>query len=102
MKKFVLSLGLILFLVCCGWQEGVGFRTAPAAAEHPRAPGQYYCDPYYTNCTYNNYYSAPYTDPLTQFFYYSVPGWQGRQLRRDHPRRFDQRRRDFRRHDHPR
>jgi hypothetical protein len=98
MKIFMLLLGLILLVVFCGWQGGYGVGTAPALAEHPRAPGQYYCDPYYTQCTYNNYYSAPYTDPLTQFFYYSVPYWGGRDTRRDHPRRFDR----PRRHDHPR
>lgn len=96
MKKFMLSLGLFLFLVCSGWQGDVGFVTAPAAAEHPRARGQYYCDPYYQQCTYNNYYSAPYADPLTQFFYYSVPYGSGQQ-RREHPRRYDQPRRE-----HPR
>jgi hypothetical protein len=102
MKKFVLSLGLILFLVCCGWQGDVGLGTSPAAAEHPRAPGYYQCDPYYNQCTYNNYYSAPYADPLTQFFYYSVPYWSGQHIRPEHPRRFDHPRREHRRYDHPR
>lgn len=97
MKKFVFSLGLILILVCSGWQGDLRLGTSPAMAEHPRAPGQYYCDPYYQRCTYNNYYSAPYTDPLTQYFYYSVPFYGGK-IRRHH-RRFDHPRR---RHDHPR
>ncbi len=100
MKKFMLALGLILILVCCGWQGYQGFGPAPAMGEHPR--GYYSCDPYYNTCTYYNYYTAPYTDPLTQFFYYTVPQWQGRGIRRDHPRGFDQQRRGFRRHDHPR
>jgi hypothetical protein len=89
MKKSMLALGLILILVCCGWQGYQGFGSAPAMAdpEHPRARGYYQCDPYYSRCTYDNYYSAPYTDPLTQFFYYTIPGWSGGQIRREHPRR---------------
>jgi hypothetical protein len=90
MKKFVLSLGLILMLIGSGWQGDFRSGISPARAEHPRAPGRYYCDPYYNRCTYNNYYSAPYTDPLTQYFYYSVPHWGGRIGRHrhsDHPRR---------------
>ena len=70
MKKFMLSLGLILILVCLGWPGNNGFGTVPAIGQPP--PG-YYCDPYYYNCTYNNYYSAPYADPYSQFFYYVVP-----------------------------
>ncbi|MCL4503118.1 MAG: hypothetical protein M1438_14895 [Deltaproteobacteria bacterium] len=65
MKKYLLALGLVLMLVCWGWQGDLGVGTAPAIAQPPPPPG--YCDPYYYNCTYNNYYTAPYTDPATQF-----------------------------------
>jgi len=64
MKRFVLSLGLVLMLIGFSWPGDFKMGITPAMAEHPRAPGQYYCDPYYQRCTYYNYYSAPYADPL--------------------------------------
>jgi hypothetical protein len=83
MKKFLLSLGLILMLVSWGGQGDQGIGTAPAGAQSP--PGSY-CDPNYYNCTYDNYYSAPYADPPTQFFYYTVPR-TGERIRDRHERR---------------
>ncbi len=100
MKKFMLALGLILVLVCWGWQGYNGVGTAPAVGQPPLG---YYCDPYYYNCTYDNYYSAPYADPATQFFYYTVPLIGGAIIRghereefREHQRH---ERREFREHE---
>ena len=70
MKKFILSLSLVLMLAGWGWQ---GFGVAPALGEMPPPPPGALCDPYYYNCDYYNYYSAPYADPTDQFFYYTVP-----------------------------
>ena len=73
MKKFALALGLTFILLGWGWPGYHLSGTAPAFGQpYPPPPG-YYCDPYYYNCTYNNYYSAPYANPLDQFFYYTVP-----------------------------
>ena len=71
MKKFWLSLGLTLILVCLGGGGYYGFGTSPSF-------GQYYnySNPYDPN-GYNNYYSAPHADPLSQLLYYFIPQTQG-------------------------
>ena len=86
MKKFILSLTLVLMLVGWGWQGYQGFGVAPARGEMPPPPPGALCDPYYYNCDYDNYYSAPYADPGTQFFYYAIP-WAGEELEEQHERR---------------
>lgn len=104
MKKFVLTLGLILILTCWGWQGYSGFGAAPAAAQGYYDP--YYCDPnYYYNC-----YSTPYVDPNAQYFLYYVLPRIGGELeeRRERERYERHERRDHRRHggrdyyEHPR
>ena len=74
MKKFVLTLGLAVILLGWGW-PGYLSGTAPAFGQPypPPPPPPGYCDPYYYNCTYNNYYSAPYANPLDQFSSSAVP-----------------------------
>ncbi len=95
MKKFILSLGLILILACCGWLGGLGFGAAPALAQPlPPPDSGSYCDPYYNECNYYNYYSAPYSDPATQFFYYGVP--EILEEHREHERREHWREREHR------
>ncbi len=94
MKKFLLTLGLLLILVGCGWLGCPGFGAAPALAQGISPPDYGYCDPYYSQCTYNNYYTVPYTDPYTQYFYYTVPDveeYQERE-RREREREFERRR----------
>jgi hypothetical protein len=83
MKKFCLSLGVALILVCwsgAGYYD-LGTRTAlgqppyppppPAYPQPPAYPPNYYAPPYYqAPYNYYNYYSAPTADPLSQFLYY--------------------------------
>jgi hypothetical protein len=73
MKKFWLSLGLTLILVCLGGGGYYGLGTSPSF-------GQYYnySNPYDPN-GYNNYYSAPQADPLSQLLYYFIPQIQARE-----------------------
>ncbi len=98
MKKFMLSLGLILILVCWGLPGNNGIGTTPAIGQPP--PPGYYCDPNYYNCTYDNYYSAPYTDPMTQFFYYTVPQIGGEIIEQRERREYrEHERREYREHE---
>ena len=53
MKKFGLSLGLTLILVCWAGGGFYGFGTCPAFGQ--------------------SYYSAPYANPLSQFLYFLAP-----------------------------
>ncbi len=86
MKKFGLILALALALAIWGWQGYQGLGTAPAHGQPPPPPPGYYCDPYYSTCTYYNSYTAPYADPLSQFFYYTVPQIGG-EIYEEHERR---------------
>ena len=80
MKRLFLILGLALMQLSWVWPGGLGL--SPAFSQPPG----YYCDPYYQNCTYNNYYTAPYADPPTQFFYYTVPRFERHEERREERR----------------
>ncbi len=85
MKKVVLALGLILFLLSAGGQGYQIFGGSPAFGQPPPyspygPPPAYPAPPPYFNpysppppYDYYNYYSAPQADPLAQTLFYVVP-----------------------------
>lgn len=87
MKKFCLSLGLTIMLVC--WCVGGNYGLGSGAAF-----GQDYytpslsCNASDPSC-YGDYYQAPYANPRSQYLYYNNPAvdrdyrYQRREERRD-------------------
>jgi hypothetical protein len=71
MKKFWLTLGLSLMLVCWCGVGNYGFGTRAAFGQDYYTRGLS-CNPSDPSC-YNEYYAAPYADPLSQLLYYIAP-----------------------------
>jgi len=97
MKKFWLSLGLTLMLVCWCVGGNYGFGTGAAFGQDYYAPSLS-CNPTDPTC-YNDYYAAPYADPLSQYLYYTAPPVDRdyRYQRRETYRERRDRERDYRR-----
>ena len=72
MKKFWLSLGLTLMLVCWCVGGNYGLGTGAAFGQQNYYSRSLSCNPSDPSC-YNDYYRAPYSDPLSQFLYYVSP-----------------------------
>lgn len=71
MKKFWLSLGLTLMMVCWCGEGYYGSGTDAAFGQDYYAPSLS-CNASDPSC-YNDYYRAPYADPDSQFLYYATP-----------------------------
>jgi hypothetical protein len=87
MKKFWLSLGLTLILVCWCGEGYYGFGTGAAFGQDYYYSQGLSCNPNDPYC-YNDYYSAPYADPLSQLLYYIAPP-VGREQRYEPPQRYE-------------
>ena len=71
MKKFWLSLGLTLMLVCWCGAGDYGLGPGAAFGQDYYAPSLS-CNPSDPSC-YGDYHRAPYADPLSQLLYYIAP-----------------------------
>ena len=87
MKKFCLSLGLIVMLMCWCVEGNYGLGTGAAFGQdyYNRSLSCNASDP----ACYGDYYRAPAADPLSQFLYYAAPPvdrdyrYQRRETRRE-------------------
>ena len=97
MKKFCLSLGLTVMLVCWCVGGNYGFGTGAAFGQDYYSPSLS-CNASDPSC-YNDYYRAPYADPRSQYLYYNAPSVDQdyRYQRRETPRERREQRREERR-----
>ena len=98
MKKFWLSLGLTVMLVCWCVGGNYGFGSGAAFGQDYYNPSLS-CNASDPSC-YNDYYRAPYeSNPASQFLYYVAPPVDPdyRYQRRETPRERREQRREERR-----